>query len=323
MIAFIFSGIIKAYDITSDTQIYVPGNTIGIELETGILVTKTFGVNTSNGISKPWEEADIKEGDYITKMNGITLSNVKMLIRILEESLGNPLNVEIKRNETILEKTVKPVLNSEKKYSLGLYIKDHLLGVGTLTFIIPSINIYGSVGHSITDLSTYGGTIYEATVNSIVKSRAGSAGMKNATLIDGAIGNISKTSDIGVYGTITSNSSELNVNLMNFKVKEDVNLGKASILTCIDGTNVKEYSIEITKLVKQTKKSIKGIKFKVTDSELISSCGGIVQGMSGSPIIQDDKIVGAVTHVLLDNPKEGYGIYIEFMFEEMGIYIID
>ena len=195
------------------------------------------------------------------------------------------------------------------------------MGVGTLTYYIEEANIYGSLGHKITDEEYYGGSIYEAKVNKIIKPTANRAGEKQATIDSTPIGSISKNTITGVHGTTNKNFDTSNMKLMEFKTKEEISLGEAEIWTCINGQKIESYDINITSLEKQKTKDIKGISFEVVDQDLLNKTGGIIQGMSGSPIIQDDKIIGAVTHVLLSDSKKGYGIYLEFMFEDMGITI--
>ncbi len=318
----LFSVKISAYNINKDTKIYVSGETIGIKLETGVMVMGTYGINDADNVLTPWKDANIKEGDIITKFNDIEIKNTKGLLTALQKSNGNLSTISVKRNNNIIDGIVTPA-RIKNTYSLGIYIKDHIMGVGTLTYIIPDVNIYGALGHSIVDSESYGGEIYEATVDKIIKPGKQTAGEKRATITSDGIGNISSNTITGIHGYMNNDFNKENLQLLNIATRNEVKIGKAQILTCINGTDVKLYDIKITGLEKQKTKDIKGIKFKVTDKELLSKSGGVVQGMSGSPIIQDDKIIGAVTHVLLNDSTSGYGIYIEFMLEDMGVYIVD
>ena len=231
-----------------------------------------------------------------------------------ESELGNIL-----RTNKIYELSITPV-KVNNNYSLGLYIKDSILGVGTLTYYIEEANIFGSLGHQMGNSSNSTGEIFEATVEEIIKPTNSKAGEKKASISSNVIGVIDKNTITGIHGY----GSNINVKLMekiNFRLKEKVKLGKAEIWTCIDENTIEKFDIEIIDLEKQNKKDIKGITFKVVDSTLISKAGGIVQGMSGSPIIQDGYLIGAVTHVSIKDSKLGYGIYIEWMFEDMGVEI--
>jgi stage IV sporulation protein B len=226
----------------------------------------------------------------------------------------------IERDNEELVTTIKPV-KKDNIYSIGVYIKDSIIGVGTLTYYIKEANIYGSLGHKISEGNFITGDIYDAKVDEIIKPTRGQAGEKKATIFGSTIGNVEINSDTGVQGITNSKFNDSKMKLLGYKVKEEVNLGNAQIWTCVNGIEVKKYDIEITKLIKQDKKEVKGIIYKIVDKDLIDISGGIVQGMSGSPIVQDDKIIGAVTHVSINDATIGYGIYIEWMFEDMGIRV--
>ncbi len=322
LLLFFFGIKIGAYEISKNDKLLVSGQTIGIELDTGVIVMGTYGVEVKGQVITPWADADLREGDVITSFADKKITTVDTLINELNINKDKVTNIGYLRNNKTLNSTIKPVA-SNNKYTLGIYIKDHMLGVGTLTYIVPNLNIFGSLGHSITDLDSYGGSIYEASVDSIVKPSKTKAGEKRASIISGTIGSIEKNTNTGIHGTLSSDYSTTDLRLMNFKTKEEVKTGKATILTCLNKENIESFEIEITKVEKQKTKDVKGIKFKVTDESLLQKTGGIVQGMSGSPIIQDGAIVGAVTHVLLNDSTVGYGIFIEFMLNDMDIYIVE
>lgn len=309
-----------AYELDKDDKIYVGGEAIGIKLNTGVTVIGSYGILENGNVYKPWYDAGIKDGDKIVSMNNTKVTDIKSLLNILYIVKDNQTDIRLIRNEETINTSIRPVL-SKNNYSLGLYVKDSVLGVGTLTYYIEEANIYGSLGHKITDEEYYGGSIYEAKVNKIIKPTANRAGEKQATIDSTPIGSISKNTITGVHGTTNKNFDTSNMKLMEFKTKEEISLGEAEIWTCINGQKIESYDINITSLEKQKTKDIKGISFEVVDQDLLNKTGGIIQGMSGSPIIQDDKIIGAVTHVLLSDSKKGYGIYLEFMFEDMGITI--
>lgn len=310
----------NAYELGKNDKIYVGGQSIGIKLNTGVVVVGSYGIYEDGKLYKPWEEAGLVEGDQITRFNNIEIKNTKDLLKALSTTGGKEAEMEYIRNQTLQHTKIQPVY-SEDSYSLGLYVKDSILGVGTLTYYIQEINTYGSLGHQITDKDFYSGEIYEAKVNEIIKPTRTEAGEKRATIDSKAIGEIQKNTNTGVHGTTNKNFNSSTMEALEFKTRDEIRLGEAEIWTCIHGKKVEKFKIKITGLAKQNKKSIKGISFEVIDENLLSQTGGIVQGMSGSPIVQDNKIIGAVTHVLVNNSKRGYGIYLEFMLEDMGITV--
>ncbi len=321
-ILFLFFGFIKvnAYELPKNEKIYVGGQSIGIKLNTGVVVVGTYGILENGRIYKPWEEANILEKDQIISLNNNKVTDVKSLLKALKTTSGKESLIEIKRNNEKITKRITPKIVNDS-YSLGIYVKDCILGVGTLTYYIDKINVYGSLGHQITSNDFYSGEIYEAKVNDIIKPTRNEAGEKRATIDSGSIGNVKTNTNTGVQGYTNECFNKDVMEALEFKTREEINLGDAELWTCINGKKVEKFKIKITNLVKQEKKDIKGISFEVVDKNLLEQTGGIIQGMSGSPIVQDNKIIGAVTHVLLSDSKKGYGIYLEFMLEDMGIYI--
>ncbi len=321
---FLFLGIFNAnaYELSRNDKIYVGGQSIGIKLNTGVVIVGSYGILENGKIYKPWEEAGLEEGDQIVSLNHTAITDIKSLLKALEKTGGKECQIEYKRNKDKLTASITPIYASNG-YSLGLYVKDSILGVGTLTYYIKEINAYGSLGHQITSKDFYEGEIYEAKVNEIVKPTRSEAGEKRASIDSKAIGNVEKNTNTGVQGYTNSNFDYSGMEALEMKTRSEVQLGEAEIWTCIQGKTVEKFKINITGLAKQKTKDIKGITFEVTDEALIQKTGGIIQGMSGSPIIQDNKIVGAVTHVLLNNSKRGYGIYLESMLEDMGITIVE
>ena len=311
---------IYAYTLSKDDKIYVSGEAIGIKLNCGIEVVGTFGLEVDGIIYKPWYKAGIEEGDIITSLNNIAVHTKTDILNVLTQVKDNEVAITYIRGEKELESIIQAVASSDG-YSLGLYIRDSILGVGTLTYYIEDANIYGSLGHKITNSDYYNGEIFEASVTGIKMPTRSEAGEKKASITGRSIGSVSKNTNTGVHGIANSNIDTSNMKLLPFKTREEIKLGDAEIWTCINGTLVEKFDIKITSLEHQNKKDIKGISFKVTDKELLSKTGGIIQGMSGSPIIQDGAIIGAVTHVSLNNSANAYGIYIEWMFEDMGVLI--
>ena len=316
----LFSKKVDAYTLNSkEDKVYIGGETVGLKLNTWVKVIKTFAIIDGVNLHKPWEEAGLKENDIILSYNGTKIENADDLLNALRASKDLAVDILISRGEKELKSKIKPVLKDDT-YSLGVYIKDNIMGVGTLTYVIPKSNVFGALGHQIDGAKNVGGMMFEATVTGIKKGSVGEAGSKQANIKTKNIGKIEKNTITGLHGIYNGDKDDSE--LIYIAKKEEVHTGYAQILTCVDKNLVEYFDIEIVKIEKQKDKDIKGIKFKVTDSKLITKANGIVQGMSGSPIIQDDKLIGAVTHVLVNNPHEGYGIYIEFMLEDMGIELL-
>ena len=291
--------------------IYASGKSIGINIKLkGIMVVGLYEVNgVSPGVK-------INLGDRIIKVNNNEVNSIKEMSDAISKS-NNKDNVEITYLRNNKEyKTNLELINDNGIYKTGLYVKDTISGVGTLTYIDPGTMMYGALGHEIIDKNTKtivdidDGKIFKSSVTGITKSTNGNPGSKNALYYNDVVyGNINKNTHSGIFGNFSANTD----NLKLYKVSNPV-LGDAKILTVIDSDTIKEYSINITKI--NDFKETKNILFDITDTELLNKTGGIVQGMSGSPIIQGDNIVGSVTHVVVDNPEKGYGIYITNMLTE-------
>lgn len=311
----------SAYDIKKDDTLYVSGESIGIKLNSGVEIVGTFGVTTTSKIVKPWIESGLKEGDKIIYYNNNEIDSISDLINSLKKSNGCESELRYLRNNLEYTTKITPAKTTDG-YSLGLYIKDSTLGVGTLTYYLKEANIFGSLGHQMSNDNVSTGEIYEATVNSIILPQRNKAGEKKATISNSKIGSVTKNSITGVHG-FASKINTARMKELHFKTRDEIRLGDAEIWTCIDGKKVERFNVKITDLKHQDKKDIKGISLEVVDENLIKAAGGIVQGMSGSPIVQDDMLIGAVTHVAIKDAKIAYGIYLEWMFEDMGIYVVD
>ena len=306
------------------------GETIGIELQTNVMVVDTYSINSNNRKVNPAKDAGIQTGDIILSIDGEkinTIDDLKMHLINYKDNQNKPMNMIIKRNNKILNKEIYPAITNNNMISLGVYLRDNITGIGTLTFIYNDF-YFGALGHQIqdknlTNFDTFNnkGVIRKAEVTGINKSIKGSPGAKKAIFNNESIGRINNNTNTGVYGKIDSKYFE-NKPKLRIATQEEVQLGNAKILTVLDKDKVEAFEVKIIELQKQNTKDIKGIKIKVTDEYLINKTGGIIQGMSGSPIIQNNRIVGAVTHVLVDDATIGYGVYIEFKLDDMGIDVI-
>ena len=294
------------------------GENIGIQVNTkGIIIVGLYKVNDSY----PGKDANLKAGDIITKINDSNVENIQDMVSKIE-SIEDKSNIEITymRDNMEYSSNLKLVKQNDGVYRTGLYVKDSINGIGTLTFIDPETKLYGALGHEITEnnsgkkLDIKDGKIYKSEVSDIDKSSRGNPGEKNAKYYpEEVFGNIRENTSSGIFGSYTDQLP--NKELIDVADVDEVKLGKASIRTVLDKNNVEEFEINITKIDKNLA-SEKNILFEITDKNLLDKTGGVVQGMSGSPIIQDGKLVGAVTHVIVDDTKMGYGIFITTMLEE-------
>ena len=297
-------------------KVILGGHNIGIEVKTnGVLVVGLYKVNNEYFA----KDSGIEAGDYITKVNNNkVLSIADFTNEIDKDEDKESIDIEYRRNNKFYNTKLK-LFKEDGEYKSGLFVKDKVNGIGTLTLIDPANNNFFALGHQIQDsasnstLEIYEGSIYSSDVVGIVKSTDGYPGEKEAsTDIEDKYGTITDNTNKGIFGKY---SKEINdKNLISIGNPDEIVLGRASILTVLDGTDVKEYEINIDKI--DTKDNLKNIMFSVTDKELLDKTGGIVQGMSGSPIIQNGKLIGAVTHVIVDDCKRGYGIFITNMLEE-------
>ena len=314
LILFIMPTNIYAY-----SKYVIPGGeTIGIEVNSnGVLVVGFYEVD-SKYIGK---DAGFLVGDTITKINGTEVSDINEMVNVVnsEAEKDNQLDVTIIRDDKSSNLTLDLICDSDDVCKTGLYVKDEITGIGTLTYIDPKTTIFGALGHEITERTTgekfeiKDGKIFKATVTDNTKSENGSPGEKNAIYDEGVTyGSIRSNEESGIFGEYKDDLLETEA--LEVGTKDDVKKGEATIRTVINGNEVKEYTINILNVNKDS--SIKNILFEIMDEELLKETGGVIQGMSGSPIIQNEKLVGAVTHVIVNDAKKGYGIFITTMLEE-------
>ncbi len=292
------------------------GENIGLQINNnGIIVAGFYKI----GDVYPGYDANLNKGDTIVKVDGKEVKTIDDFITSIKDSNQRSLKLVYRRNKKE-ETTTLNLINDEGVVKTGLYVKDMVSGIGTLTFVDPETKLYGALGHEViesssgTMMNVKDGKIYNSNVTGIEKSVRGEPGAKNANVDSNDVyGNISENTISGIFGNYTK---EINKDKL-YKVTgyKDIKLGEAKIITVLDGNEKKEYSINILK-VNNEKNDNKNILFEITDQELIKKTGGIIQGMSGSPIIQGNNIIGAVTNVVVNNPKRGYGILITSMLEE-------
>ncbi|WP_027417558.1 SpoIVB peptidase [Aneurinibacillus terranovensis] len=320
--------------VLPELKVIPGGQSIGVQLQTvGVLVVGHHLVDNKGKKVSPGEAANIKKGDMILKVNGEDISDMDEVGKLVNDSgkKGKPVDLEILRGKQKLAMQLTPALDDkDKKYRMGLYIRDSAAGVGTLTFYEPKLQKYGALGHVISDMDTGKpitvgeGHVVQSSVTSIERGTTGTPGEKFATFINERVklGNIEKNTPFGIFGQM----DKLPKNTVATKpipvaLSEEVKPGPAEIYTVVDGQKVDTFKIQIVNVIQQKFPATKGLILKVTDPRLLEKTGGIVQGMSGSPIIQNGKLVGAVTHVFVNDPTSGYGTFIEWMLKDAGIDI--
>ena len=291
------------------------GNTIGIEVNSkGVMVVGFYKLNDAY-IAK---DAGFEVGDVILKVNDKEVSDISSMVTLMGNE-EKTINFMVLRNGMKRKVNLKLVKDNDNVLKTGLYVKDKINGIGTLTYIDPKSRVFGALGHEILESNTISkfeikdGKIYDAYVSGIVKSRNGKAGEKNAVYNKDDVYGVVEANEIsGIFGKYSKDIS--NMDVIKVGKVDDITMGKAYIRTVIDNDKVEDFEINIINL--DTNSKTKNFLFEITDKRLLEKTGGVVQGMSGSPIIQDNKIIGAVNYVIVNDTSKGYGIFITTMLEE-------
>ncbi len=321
-------------NVLPDLRVIPGGQSIGVKLQTsGVLVVGHHLVNDGKEKYSPGEKSGIHVGDTIIKMNDLFINDMNDVKKLVNESGSKkqPLQLLVVRGKEKLNLSLTPVKDTkDNEFRMGLYIRDSAAGVGTLTFFDPRTKAYGALGHVISDVDTGqaivvgDGQIVQASVTSIEKGQSGNPGEKFARFYNEShtLGSISKNTPFGIFGKMKETPKRSLYNQpIPVALAEQVAEGPAKILTVVDGQRVEEFDVEIVNVVKQHFPATKGMIIRITDKRLLEKTGGIVQGMSGSPIIQKGKLVGAVTHVFVNDPTSGYGCFIEWMLQDAGLSV--
>ncbi len=316
----------KQIKVTQEVQrsIFVSGSTVGMYMETdGVLIIDTGEILSEGGETKEPAKNIVKPGDYIVALNDEKISRKKDLIEDLKKLEGEEVILDVVRNGKTVPVSITPAKDKQGEYKLGIWVRDNTQGIGTLTFVDENGN-YGALGHGISDVDTgelleiQNGALYQAQILGIQKGAKGSPGELSGLIRyepGKIIGSIETNSKNGIYGHFTGDGkSPISLKKMPVGYKQEVTEGEASILCCVED-EVKEYQAEITKIDMNHSDTNKSFVIRVADPKLLSITGGIVQGMSGSPVLQNGKIIGAVTHVFVQDSTSGYGIFIENMME--------
>lgn len=314
LVTFLITVLIPISTIFAYTdKVYIGGENVGIEVKTdGVLVVGLYKINDN------FIQNSVNPGDYIIEVNGNKILSIDDFAKeINNDEDKESIDIKIRRNNKYINTKI-PLVNDNNEYKTGLYVKDEISGIGTLSFIDPTNNNFFCLGHQISDQSDdivdiSSGSIYYSYITDINRSSNGNVGEKEAITDDSnKYGTINKNTNKGIFGTYEKDYSSKQI--YEVASKEEVKLGEAKLLTVTKNEEIKEYSINIDSI--DLNDSIKNMMFTVTDQELIDNTGGIVQGMSGSPIVQNNKIIGVVTHVIINDTKRGYAIFTVNMLEE-------
>lgn len=312
-------------------NVIVGGTPFGIRIYTdGLMVSQTADVETKDGKKNPSAEAGIQCGDNILSVNGERLKTNEQLLACVENSGGESIRIEGRRGNEKYSVRITPVKDiHQNQYRIGLMVRDSCAGIGTLTFIDPSNNTFGGLGHGICDSESgslmpleHGDTV-RAAISSVRKGTCGSPGSLSGYFTDNdSFGTLSANCEYGVFGTVAdSDRYNENAAVLPAAFKQEVKKGKAQIRSTIDGITPEYYDVEIEEVSYNTSDHFKNMVIKVTDERLLEKTGGIVQGMSGSPVIQNGKLVGAVTHVFVNDPTRGYAVFVETMMSNEKITV--
>lgn len=311
-------------EVSPEKRLIPGGQAIGVAMRTqGVLVV---GLAELQDAPSPAQLCGLQPGDVIRRIGSAEIESAEQLSALVAASEGAPLNVEFLRNGAVLSATMIPRLDvSTGTARMGAWVRDSTAGVGTLSFVDPETNAYAALGHAITDgdtgqlLTVREGQILTARVVGVQKGVKGTPGELKGSFLREAevIGDIDRNTILGIYGQMDAPvTNALYPDGLPIGLRSGVHTGEAVILSSVDGTGVRAFQVEITRVNQQSSPAPKSMVLRVTDPALLEATGGIVQGMSGSPIIQDGRLIGAVTHVFVSDPTQGYGLYIDWMLQE-------
>ena len=304
-------------------QLIPVGSAVGIEVDVdGALVEELSEVTTEKGNASPSKKAGIKVGDVIVKVNGAEIDGLEDFAEHAKTFDGTPVTVTVLRQGKEIQCTVTPVESVDGKFQIGLWLRDRVAGVGTVTYYNPKTGEYGALGHGISD--PHSGTVipitegktYDAAIVDVVQGKVGDPGELTGSFDTHSVfGTVGENTVHGIFGTC-SGQPQIRCEVMETAAAGEVKVGPAEILSTVDGKQPQSYDVRIDKV--ERRNGEERYQLTITDPQLLEKTGGVVCGMSGSPIIQDGKLVGAVTHVLVNDPTRGYGIFIENMLEAAG-----
>ena len=312
----------KTVGATNNSAVILGGQSIGININVeGIMILGFSNFYGEDGKKHcPAKEAGLEESDIIVSVNQKAVTSATEFANVVDQCSDKGMNICYKRGGQTLYTTITPVKSAEDgQYHLGLWARDGTTGIGTLTFIDPNTNQFGALGHGVTDADTGDliiagkGNIYYSSINGVQKGSTTQTGELQGYFISSEIGDIASNTQYGIFGDFNENFDSANV--VPVASRQEIATGQAIIYCCIDGNNVEQFTVNIEKINIDSNDN-KSMVIRITDDDLIRRTGGIVQGMSGSPVIQNGKLIGAVTHVFVNDPTRGYGIFIENMLLE-------
>ena len=302
------------------------GSLVGLKLYTeGVLVVGMSEIKgEDNKIYKPYEDAGIKQGNSIIEINDTKINTTEELISCVSKCKGQSIEVTYLKDGKILETKITPVKTSQNTYKLGLWVRDAEAGIGTVTFYDSSSNSIAALGHGIQDIDTgelvdiSGGEFVTADILNIKKGEKENPGKIEGTIEEGTkVGEIYSNTEYGVYGIRTNTISLENIEEVEVASRNEIKTGKATVICTLDDGKREEYEVEVQKIYINNNENNKSMIIKVTDDRLLEKTGGIIQGMSGSPIIQNGKLIGALTHVLVSDPSKGYALFADTMISKL------
>ena len=304
-------------------EVLVSGSPVGIYMETkGVLVIDSGEITDREGIRRTPAEHIIQSGDYICEIDGKVLTGKRQLMQLVRENQGEPMELQVIRHQETIKLEMTPVATEDGSYKLGIWVRDNIQGIGTLTYVEPN-GTFGALGHGISDADTgerleiSDGDLYRADILSIRKGTAGTPGELRGVINyreENRIGTICGNSQYGIRGQMEPGKYAESMKKIPTGLKQEIQTGKAEI-RCDIGDGIREYQCEILEIDSNARDTNKCFVLRITDDDLLSRTGGIVQGMSGSPVLQNGKLIGAITHVFVNDPTKGYGIFIENMME--------
>lgn len=304
-------------------EVLVSGSPVGIYMETkGVLVIDSGEITDREGIRRTPAEHIIQSGDYICEIDGKVLTGKRQLMQLVRENQGEPMELQVIRHQETIKLEMTPVETEDGSYKLGIWVRDNIQGIGTLTYVEPN-GTFGALGHGISDADTgerleiSDGDLYRADILSIRKGTAGTPGELRGVINyreENRIGTICGNSQYGIRGQLEPGKYSESMKKIPTGLKQEIRTGKAEI-RCDIGDGIREYQCEILEIDSNARDTNKCFVLRITDDDLLSRTGGIVQGMSGSPVLQNGKLIGAITHVFVNDPTKGYGIFIENMME--------
>lgn len=304
-------------------EVLVSGSPVGIYMETkGVLVIDSGEITDREGIRRTPAEHIIQSGDYICEIDGKVLTGKRQLMQLVRENQGEPMELQVIRHQETIKLEMTPVETEDGSYKLGIWVRDNIQGIGTLTYVEPN-GTFGALGHGISDADTgerleiSDGDLYRADILPIRKGTAGTPGELRGVINyreENRIGTICGNSQYGIRGQMEPGKYTESMKKIPTGLKQEIQTGKAEI-RCDIGDGIREYQCEILEIDSNARDTNKCFVLRITDDDLLSRTGGIVQGMSGSPVLQNGKLIGAITHVFVNDPTKGYGIFIENMME--------